>query len=829
MRRYGDGPRGALQGSSHERRGKPDEGNLHVRFDEGPLARALRTAGWGLLHLYVACLPSGQPTTLQFMMPGYVTTYLAEFSLTASPPTVDEVVFMMFCSSSFTNFATQIPNLNTSLATVFGLVNPGLGSGVAGCDGGFAAGQLDGWTFSVSLVDGGAGSGGPWPVGYLDPSGDLQAIDATFDTGQAVAYNVDPGAQYVAIHGVNPALGVQLPSANSAFGLTGRVYVSAGAFSYDPWIVPGLNAFQCPGGTNTAGCPATGLCTLASGQSTPLSIAVDGTSVYWTDQGNGTVMKVPLGGGSGTKIGSSNLPYGIAVDGTSVYWADFQGTIMKVPLSGGNATPLASGQSGPYGIALDSQNVYWTNYLGGTIMKVPITGGNPTTLASGQVAPNSLAVDSQNVYWSNNGTEASNFTDGTVMKAPITGGNATALLTGVQGPLGIAVDASGVYVADFGTISTVGGSIYKVPHGGVGEITLASGLAGPSALAIDAASVYWTNFKDPGTIMSVPLSGGSVTTLATGQNTPAAIAVGPTGVYWTNWGDGTVMRVTPGPTSTGTTSGGTITSGGTTSGGGTTTGGSSSGGGSSSTGGCAFSPTTSKVPIEVDGGTCNASLTPSAGMPLADSFGGETGNSGNELASCSSSSDCDCPLACVKDMTLLQLGITPNVFCERPCGTSSDCDRYDTVCLGGFCTPNACTGANIKIGGPCDALGCGDGTCTFVDFGNSGYTGQICFVAGSSTSSCTYYQVTTTPSSNLCAQGFVCQLSGVTASCVADCTYPGPACGDAGQVCFPYPQKSAQGAGICGACLTPTTSCDPLIDGPEECCSGVCQNNGTCK
>jgi hypothetical protein len=30
--------------------GKPYAGNPHVRFDEGLLARAPRTAGWGLLH-----------------------------------------------------------------------------------------------------------------------------------------------------------------------------------------------------------------------------------------------------------------------------------------------------------------------------------------------------------------------------------------------------------------------------------------------------------------------------------------------------------------------------------------------------------------------------------------------------------------------------------------------------------------------------------------------------------------------------------------------------------------------------------------------------------
>jgi len=39
-----------IQGALDERRGEPYAGNPHVRFEEGPLARVLRTAGWGLLH-----------------------------------------------------------------------------------------------------------------------------------------------------------------------------------------------------------------------------------------------------------------------------------------------------------------------------------------------------------------------------------------------------------------------------------------------------------------------------------------------------------------------------------------------------------------------------------------------------------------------------------------------------------------------------------------------------------------------------------------------------------------------------------------------------------
>jgi len=71
-----------------------------------------------------------------------------------------------------------------------------------------------------------------------------------------------------------------------------------------------------------------GLClvTLASGQD-PGSIALDGTSIYWTNTGaplteeaaDGKVMKMPLGGGVPTALASGQkFPGGIAVDATTV-------------------------------------------------------------------------------------------------------------------------------------------------------------------------------------------------------------------------------------------------------------------------------------------------------------------------------------------------------------------------------------------------------------------------------------------------------------------------------------------------------------------------------
>jgi hypothetical protein len=74
---------------------------------------------------------------------------------------------------------------------------------------------------------------------------------------------------------------------------------------------------------------------LASGQAYPAATAVDATSIYWTAEGDGTVMKLPLAGGTPTVLasvpGSPGAGKGIAVDATSVYWTDWtSGKVMKV-------------------------------------------------------------------------------------------------------------------------------------------------------------------------------------------------------------------------------------------------------------------------------------------------------------------------------------------------------------------------------------------------------------------------------------------------------------------------------------------------------------------
>jgi hypothetical protein len=235
---------------------------------------------------------------------------------------------------------------------------------------------------------------------------------------------------------------------------------------------------------------------LASGPG--YGIAVDSKNVYWAvdtfaNVGAITcVLKVPLNGGAVTSIlqpgTESCTPMGLAINGDSVYWTnDARGTVMRAPLQGGKSTTLASGEDYPNGIAVDATSVYWVVVNEGTVVKAPLGGGKVTVLASGQTIPSRLTVNATSVYWTNWGTYDSSYTDGTVVQVPLSGGAPTTLASGQFSPNGIAVDASDVYWTNFGD-----GTVMKVSRGGGSPVILASGGSGPWDVAVDDTSVYWT-------------------------------------------------------------------------------------------------------------------------------------------------------------------------------------------------------------------------------------------------------------------------------------------------------------------------------------------------
>jgi hypothetical protein len=111
----------------------------------------------------------------------------------------------------------------------------------------------------------------------------------------------------------------------------------------------------------------------------PYAIATDGDGVYWTSSDgtsdrSGTVQRISSGVERETVASELCGPAFIAIDASSVYWTDdVSGLVMKVAKRGGLPTMLVSGLCSPTFIAVDGDSVYFTTgdvATGGAVMKV---------------------------------------------------------------------------------------------------------------------------------------------------------------------------------------------------------------------------------------------------------------------------------------------------------------------------------------------------------------------------------------------------------------------------------------------------------------------------
>jgi predicted heme/steroid binding protein len=272
--------------------------------------------------------------------------------------------------------------------------------------------------------------------------------------------------------------------------------------------------------------------------------SVASTTLCWTDSA-GNIVTLTVSGGVPSApqvlVNDQNEPAWVVVNGGTAYWADLNtGTIMALPLTGGTPTVLASGQNDPAYLTVDNGTVYWadSSFTDGTIMSVPVTCGTPVVLASEQPDPISVTATGGVVYWIDRAIH-------TIMEEPEgDGGEVSEILVNDPGdPVDLAVDSGFAYWFDSGTDQVM--AINAAIGGGGTPFVLASNQDNAAYLTVNSGTVYWT---DPvvGVIWAVTVTGGIPSTpgeLADGQNGPAYLAAGNGTVYWIDSGASTIMSV----------------------------------------------------------------------------------------------------------------------------------------------------------------------------------------------------------------------------------------------------------------------------------------------
>jgi sugar lactone lactonase YvrE len=111
-------------------------------------------------------------------------------------------------------------------------------------------------------------------------------------------------------------------------------------------------------------------------------LAADDGAVYWTDSGtgdptwSGRVKRASLADGKVDTLSDAPSPLAIAVDADTVYWtssADAGGRILAQKKTGGATFVLATDLRKPRGLAVDGKYVYWVSTGDGSVCRTEKT------------------------------------------------------------------------------------------------------------------------------------------------------------------------------------------------------------------------------------------------------------------------------------------------------------------------------------------------------------------------------------------------------------------------------------------------------------------------
>jgi membrane-bound inhibitor of C-type lysozyme len=291
---------------------------------------------------------------------------------------------------------------------------------------------------------------------------------------------------------------------------------------------------------------------------TSLHIAVGGTSLYWTDEGHGTVKSMPLAGGAGATVAmAETTPTSLVVAGTTVFW--LSGKMIRKSTAGAAATTVVTSPDPINGFtaSVDGATVYFSALT--KVMQVPAAGGAAVVVASEEHAgvPGALALDGTTLVYPcdiNGDVDVVELAAGKVSSCGAeddAGALVQVMCTRIarsQGSLFLgSILATGhrAYWADNPTIKG-GDSTPGAAQSNDSIASTASTNGSISALTNSGTTLLFAEYDKAmpatsGYIDKAPLVKDSTTIiLARAQNAPGSIAADTTKVYWST-GDCKIM------------------------------------------------------------------------------------------------------------------------------------------------------------------------------------------------------------------------------------------------------------------------------------------------
>jgi hypothetical protein len=290
----------------------------------------------------------------------------------------------------------------------------------------------------------------------------------------------------------------------------------------------------------------------------PVSLAVDGTNVYWTES-NGGVFKVSRDADLGpvttlkTPDDAGSSAGRIATDGTNVYWVDTaHQAIQYVSVLGGTPAPLVS-PSNPGGVATDGAYVYWSDLSDRAVYRVAILDAGSIENMTGTysaVDVYGIAVTASWLVWAElRGSPPMEFQSGYNWAVPLTpdagvGGHFQWANEFNRNTWFIAADDLGIYATGLGDVpGTAGVGRTPFPPGQEG-FPVASDTA-PGAIAVSRThDIFWVDQGSENAVRRVRYDADAspaatwllpADTVASGA-APIAIGVDLDAVYFANAG-----------------------------------------------------------------------------------------------------------------------------------------------------------------------------------------------------------------------------------------------------------------------------------------------------